>query len=494
MKHIFTLFCFVFTFQLLSQTWTEQQILRAQNDTITEMGVDLKAHDRKLLSIADGKVVYHFLNFNNQWVKKQIINIESAHGSKPNSVALYKNVAVIGCIDDNTDADSLNPVTSAGSAYIYLFKNDRWEYHQKIVSSNRGNGHYFGSEISIHESTIAVGEHRRKAAGGIPEGAVHLYKQDGNGYWSFSQKITPPLNPEERGFGLEVELKDTLLFVGAPLEQDGGAVYFYTFNNGNWNLKQIIYDNSLSGHENYALSISHQQDFLVVGAPKHDNPAGGNSTHLSGAVYLYRFENSTWVFKQKLTASDMSEGAYFGFSHTIKDNAIAIGSHLNHTGQNNSDSIYRSGGAYIFTYNNGTWSETQKLIPSTRGEQNYFGFGVTHLDNQFIVCAPAEKSSLPQTDPAYYHGSIYVFERPSDIGLKENLKNNLIVYPNPSTGIFNIPESNQSSHLEIYNAQGQKFSQLIHNNRIDLSKFPKGLYVLILDPNKTRKSAKIILE
>lgn len=80
------------------------------------------------------------------------------------------------------------------------------------------------------------------------------------------------------------------------------------------------------------------------------------------------------------------------------------------------------------------------------------------------------------------------------IGIDENELNNQVkVFPNPTKGIVNI--TSKDLHIEgmsICNVLGQQvyFSSLFQE-QIDISSFPEGLYILILETNKGAVRKKI---
>jgi PKD repeat protein len=83
------------------------------------------------------------------------------------------------------------------------------------------------------------------------------------------------------------------------------------------------------------------------------------------------------------------------------------------------------------------------------------------------------------------------------------ISNSLEVYPNPSTGIFNLIVSNPfagNADVHIFNMQGQQlyanqYSVNINSNKlsIDLSGLAKGVYLLNVNINGSRLSKKLIL-
>ena len=72
------------------------------------------------------------------------------------------------------------------------------------------------------------------------------------------------------------------------------------------------------------------------------------------------------------------------------------------------------------------------------------------------------------------------------------------VYPNPNNGIFTI-ESKEltSSIIDVYDLLGQKVKSIqISSTKtlIDLSNFPKGVYLLIYTDKNKKSNKRIILE
>jgi V8-like Glu-specific endopeptidase len=76
--------------------------------------------------------------------------------------------------------------------------------------------------------------------------------------------------------------------------------------------------------------------------------------------------------------------------------------------------------------------------------------------------------------------------------LKEN---EFFVYPNPSDGIFNIESSLETVNYNIYDVTGRMIYSGTINNlvQINLSDYPKGLYLLKVD-NETNMFSKIIIK
>lgn len=69
------------------------------------------------------------------------------------------------------------------------------------------------------------------------------------------------------------------------------------------------------------------------------------------------------------------------------------------------------------------------------------------------------------------------------------------VYPNPSTGIFQISTGEDSGNITISDLNGKTIlEQEVNNNtRIDMGAFPRGMYIISLTGNNSRHIEKLIL-
>ncbi len=70
---------------------------------------------------------------------------------------------------------------------------------------------------------------------------------------------------------------------------------------------------------------------------------------------------------------------------------------------------------------------------------------------------------------------------------------NLVIYPNPSAGIFNISyEGNGTLEIEVFDLNGK---QIIKSNRnsIDLSRYPSGIYIAKIQIDGQQVVKKLVL-
>jgi hypothetical protein len=83
------------------------------------------------------------------------------------------------------------------------------------------------------------------------------------------------------------------------------------------------------------------------------------------------------------------------------------------------------------------------------------------------------------------------------VGIEELTESGMMVYPNPSNGLFNIvSEGSANVSLEVYNLTGGLVTSTIftQNYTLDLSKFSKGVYFLHLNAEGKTQITKLIVQ
>ncbi len=140
--------------------------------------------------------------------------------------------------------------------------------------------------------------------------------------------------------------------------------------------------------------VSISGDTIVVGAHRDaDNGPG------SGSAYVFVREGTSWVERQKLTASDGTDADFFGHSGAVNGDTIVIGAH------GDGDSGIDSGSAYVFVRDGTSWVEQQKLTASDGAAWDQFGNSVSIYGDTIVVGAHRD------ADNGIGSGSVYVFVR-----------------------------------------------------------------------------------
>ena len=90
-----------------------------------------------------------------------------------------------------------------------------------------------------------------------------------------------------------------------------------------------------------------------------------------------------------------------------------------------------------------------------------------------------------------------IFKCGNTVGISENAKANIKIFPNPITSILNIVDENnelQNSTIEIKNYLGQVVFASTFTSKINLSNLSAGMYFLTIEDKNSKKTAKIIKE
>jgi hypothetical protein len=92
----------------------------------------------------------------------------------------------------------------------------------------------------------------------------------------------------------------------------------------------------------------------------------------------------------------------------------------------------------------------------------------------------------------YFQNALFARISNTTTGIEETATDNLSLYPNPGTGIFQLPNHfRPQSPICVYNTEGRLVKQVpITEKQIDLRQFPKGMYLINCEGLQT----KIILE
>jgi FG-GAP repeat/Secretion system C-terminal sorting domain len=187
---------------------------------------------------------------NNWGLLKKLFAPEMSLSDKfGHSVSVHGNTIAVGA--SNEDSSEKNPVSDAGSVYIFekgQGGDNNWGLLKKIVASDRGKWNHFAN-ISIYENTIVVGANSDgKDASGIEDasylaGSLYIYQRNQGGInnWGQVKKLVATKRGYESYFGTFLTIYNNTILVGCSSEDkvdsDGrnrvsntGAAYFIENN------------------------------------------------------------------------------------------------------------------------------------------------------------------------------------------------------------------------------------------------------------------------
>jgi len=251
----------------------------------------------------------------------------------------------------------------------------------------------FGRSVAIGNNLVAVGAGSADAGPIATAGAVYLFKRQGLGYVP-EEKLIAPDATSGAEFGRAVAIQGNTVVVGARFAQVGalekaGAVYVFRKVWRSWCLENKITSPTPANEDNFGRAVAIHGDLMVVTARKEAVNAPEE-----GAAYVYRRKYGTWIEEAKLTASDLTLGAYFGQSVAVQGNLVVVGSrNANPNG---------AGAVYLFCRLGKEWVEVAKLTPPDGKSDDNFGFTVAMAGNLIAVGARrADPSGVKNAGAAY---------------------------------------------------------------------------------------------
>jgi hypothetical protein len=299
------------------------------------------------------------------------------------SVGISGDVAVVGASGGGWPG-------GPGAAYVYRRYGLNWIEQQKLIPSDLQEGSVLGWAVAVSGDNILVTAPGHSAVN-PGDGAAYVFRYNGVG-WLETQKLYPSDGFSGWHLGQSAAIDGDVAavgqigdsFAGAP---ESGAVYVYRWNGTSWVQEQKLAPPDLGYFDHFGTSVSISGNLIVGGAPQ-------NEPH--GAAYVFHWNGSTWVQEQKLTISQNGPG--FGNSVAVWGATALVGRPDNGTPNPGPGTVS------VFRYNGLSWLETQTLTASDGGPADFFGDGVSVHGNRLLVHA------VGVPDPGTPLGVVYVYE------------------------------------------------------------------------------------
>ncbi len=279
-----------------------------------------------------------------------------------------------------------------GAAYIYRWSGSTLQQVTRVTASDESAVDRFGSSVSVSDHVVLVGAPYDDHIGELDAGSAYVYRYNGS-TWIEEQKLTATVAETNAQFGSSVAIDDDVAFVGTKNEgntggSDGsGAVYVFRYNGANWVEEDKLTASDAAPSDQFGSSVSVFGDEAFVGAPLGDCDAGADC----GALYVYRWNGSTWVQEEKLTGSDAAAGDQFGASVSANGDLVIAGAPLvDCTGG------FDCGAVYLYHWNGTTWADEDKLTGRSTGD--LFGWSVSLHGNVGLVGAPSAEGGSDGED------------------------------------------------------------------------------------------------
>ncbi len=388
--------------------------------------------------------VYVFVRNGTNWTQQAYIKAHNAGAGDGfgYSVAIYSNTVVVGAYFESGSGTGVNPANNnsafyAGAAYVFVRSGTNWTQQAYLKASNTGMADLFGVRVAVSGDTIVVGAMGEdSAATGVNgaqgdssasgAGAAYIFVRSGTN-WAQQAYLKASNAGVDDNFGAGVAITGDTVVIGAPGESSNatgvnsnplnnaaflaGAAYVFVRSGTNWTQQAYLKasntaPNDYLSDDRFGNSVAVSGDTIVVGAWGEDGNATGvngnqndSSALDAGAAYVFVRKGANWTQQAYLKASNTSEGDLFGEAVAISGDTAVIGAaseDSNASGMNgnqNDESSFGAGAAYVFIRRGTNWTQQAYLKASNNGSEDYFGRSVALHGETVAVGADLEDSN-----------------------------------------------------------------------------------------------------
>lgn len=327
------------------------------------------------------------------------------------------------------DADQADDsIPQAGAVYVFTRSGDSWSQQAYLKASNTGHlpddpneigdGDQFGFAIALSDggNTLAVGA-IAEDGGNINDpsdnslvsaGAVYVFERSG-GIWTQEAYLKPSNVGQGDLFGYSLALTaDANILVVGSYDEDGslagnndvqnddqagsGAVYVFERDGDAWSQTAYLKGSYVERNDSIGVvvDISDDGSTLVSTALDEDSFATGinpvpepdwESDTSTGGVYVFVRDGDGWAQEAYLKASNTGREDWFGSRLELSGdgNTLVASAQLEDSsaigidGEQNDDSAQEAGVAYLFTRDNGVWSQRAYIKGSNTEAYDEFG-------------------------------------------------------------------------------------------------------------------------
>jgi hypothetical protein len=383
----------VYVFASSGGTWSEQQILMADDGASNDLFGGSVAIDGDVAIVGAPTLTYNFLHagfayvFRNDggtWTQTQkFAPAETAIGDQFGYA--------VGLAGDTALITSTGNQFAHGAAYVFHDDGTTWSETQQLSPSDSASGDEFGNALAMSGTRAVIGAQRLVV--GDHQGAAYVFSAT-DGVWAQTDEFTETSGTSLDFFGGSVAFDGTTALVGIPgatvdATQFVGAAVFYTSDATTAPPEQEVEPSDGASGDDFGISVAIEGDTALIGA------AYKNSGQ--GAAYVFTASDGVWSEAQKLVADDGMPNDWFGQSVALDGDVAVIGApqYLD----------VGNGAAYVFTRSGANWSQAQKLVADDGVPRDQFGISVAADAGNVLVGAYGIN---------FYTGAAYVYTRSGD--------------------------------------------------------------------------------
>lgn len=381
----------------IDPTWTQEGKLTASDPVASDNAGHAVALDGDTavvgsynadlgVNLGNAGAVYVFKRKGTSWAQEAKLSalIPGRNGRFGISVDIEGDQVIIGA-----STAQVGLARDAGLAYIFTRKDGTWTQKAILSAPDLAQSDQFGSSVAINGTTAVVGSPLEDPGNISNAGSAYVFRLSKDA-WSYEAKLGASDPASSDNFGVSVDVLDTRIVVGAS---GASAAYTFNFRDPNWEQEAILTAKDTVSDDAFGRSVALDGSRCVIGANNADVDGAANA----GAAYVFSYSSPDWSQEEKLTASDASDGALFGWDVAISGSTIAVGAYLA-----DPEKVTDAGSAYVFTDESGSWKEDAIVFSSDKASSDRFGHSVDVDGTTLLVGAPfANIGSTSDAGTAY---------------------------------------------------------------------------------------------
>ena len=306
------------------------------------------------------------------------------------------------------------------SAFERNPNNQVFDDETTLKADNKSPNDFFGAAVSVAADIAVIGAPEDTVGGDVDAGSAYIFtRNSGNGDWDQTDQLDAgaDVDPLDK-FGSAVAIEDDVILIGVPFHNpgaapNGGAAFLFSRNPAEAAANQWTETDKLTAgidedmDDRFGTAVALDSDTALIGAPFENN---------GGAVFVFvrNPDDNSWTRQQKLTASDSDAGDQFGYSVAVFGNTAIVGAP-----QADVTGGITAGAVYIFTRDptdvSDPWTELQKLEGLDPAIGDVFGSAVSLVGDIAVIGAPGVDlplNMMVRVDA----GAAYDFRRDPDTG------------------------------------------------------------------------------
>ena len=366
-------------FHLVESDWEfVQMIVPSDPSPFDYFGHSLAMDDSVLVVGAPGDnenghksgSAYVYRSTINGWIEEARILADDgqSNDSFGESVAVLGNQILVG-------AHRGSGITSkTGCAYSFSYDGNEWTQDGKLFADDGNDYDHFGCSVSLSGDWALVGAYKANDR----QGAAYLYSND-----------DLSLMERDPGAGLNERHKREIID-----QKENSLIAIRDVDFGKNISKQNFSNEFIFEREGKTIPVKDSgkksvNEGIRLGKSYNSGIAENQSSTTR--------ENRSWSQFQKLVASDGMNGDLFGYSVDMNGNSIVIGSYLANGAEE------QSGAVYIYEFQNESWVESNKLFEPMGIKHDHYGIQVRiDLNRLFVGVSHSEGNENNSGKILYY--------------------------------------------------------------------------------------------